>query len=260
MTLSANPFFDGAGCFFRGIGLLWRRRTLWPYALAPFVIGSAVLVWGLVWAFGNLGGWIASWTMTWSFVPPDLQAAAYWAAAILLWPAFLVALFFCTYLFTKIVASPFHALLAERALIELNEVEDRPFELMRWLRVSVRMFLVSILKTGIFATVGAALFVASFVPFLNVIAAFGFLLIVAFDSTDYAFEALQWGLRERVRFFRDHITYFFGFAAALGLVFFVPGFNFLLFPAAVVGGSELVHRILRSKAEKSIGRGEWSKT
>ncbi|MCM2280500.1 MAG: EI24 domain-containing protein [Bdellovibrionaceae bacterium] len=243
-------FIDGFSSSFRGLKALARTRRLWPYALAPFVIGAALLGVGLSWAFTNLGPWINGWATGAAVVPEALRSTVYWLVVILLWPVCLVAIFYGVFIATKILAAPFHALLAERALMEFDALQDRPFQFGPWVRVSVRMLRVSIVKALLFAVLGLFLFAVSFVPVLNVFAAFGFLLIVAFDSTDYSFEALQMGFRDRLGFFRRHFFYFCGLAASLGLVFFIPGFNFFLFPAAVVGGSDLVSRRLKTKSER----------
>ncbi len=244
-------FAAGFGAFFRGFGLLGRTPGLWPFAVAPLAIGMTFLVSGLVWAFGHAGAWIGSWAAGLEFAPEALRTPLYWAAVIFSWPVLLLAVLYVSYLFTKLVGSPFYALLAERSLIALALLEDKPFRFVPWLRVSARMFVVSLLKTLLFAMFGALLFVATWIPGVNLAAAFGFLLIVSFDCADYSFEAMQMGFRDRLRYFREHFAYFCGFAGSLGLVFFVPGFNFFLLPAAVAGGSELVRRIAADEARRA---------
>lgn len=255
MITSFARFLIGFGMFFRGVRLLARAPKLWPFAIAPFLIGTAVLIAGMVWAFGNVGPMISAWAVGIEAAPEFLRSALHWAVLLLMWPIALVAVLYGSYILTKVIGSPFHALLAERALIALGDIEDKPFQMIPWLRVSARMLLVSLLKTLLFAVLGATLFVATWIPIVNIFAAFGFLLIVSFDCVDYSFEAKQMGFRGRLRYFRDNLPYFCGFAVSLGLVFFIPGFNFFLFPAAVTGGSELFHRIeTDSVVNKSAGR------
>lgn len=250
MTDAVSRFAIGFSSFFRGAGLLARSPRLWPFAVTPFLIGSVLLVWGLVWAFSNLGGLVSGWVMGTEFAPEAIRGILRWVVLILIWPVAFIGLFYMTFLVTKVIAAPFHALLAERALIELKGIEDRPFVVREWLKISVRMFWVSLLKAFLFAVLGAILLLASFIPVVNLFAAFGFLLIVAFDCADYSFEARQMGLRERLRYFRSNLWYFFGFASSLGLVFFIPGFNFFMFPAAVAGGSDLVTSIASERRNR----------
>jgi CysZ protein len=238
-----GKFTQGLGSFFRGFGLLLRTPGLWPYSITPFLIGMGLLIWGLVWAFSHLGVLVEAALLTLASLSGLYFSVLYWLALILVWPAFVLALFFFVFLISKVIASPFNALLAERALLQLGHIEDRPCRLGPWLRVSARMLVVSFVKAVVFAVLGIVLLLLSFVPVLNVAAAFGFLLIVAFDSADYSFEALQMGFRARIRYFFAHFAEFSGFATSLGLVFFIPGFNFFLFPAAVAGGSNLISRI-----------------
>jgi uncharacterized protein involved in cysteine biosynthesis len=104
------------------------------------------------------------------------------------------------------------------------------------------MFGVSVLRGFLFGLLGAVLFVFSFVPGLGLLTGFCFLVLVAFDICDYALEALQMNLSERIYFFRRHIAVMVGLGAIMGLVFLVPGLNFFLFPAAVAGAADVVRR------------------
>jgi uncharacterized protein involved in cysteine biosynthesis len=199
----------------------------------------------------------------WSLVPEAGQfivnfvapaATGVWATTIyiltliLIWPASLFFLLYGLFVVNKVIAAPFLALLAEYHLIEAGVLADRPFHLRHWLAVGAKMFFVSLIKSIVFTILGVFLFFVSFIPVLNVVAVSGALLIVAFDLSDYAFEALQMGFRERIRFFLANLSTFSGIATAMGLVFFVPGLNVFSFPACVAGATDVVRRILREQA------------
>lgn len=242
MSGMLDEFASGFASFFRGFVLLARTPRLWPFALAPFFIGIAIMVSGFFWAIGNLPALMQGLLFKIESLTATYFPFVYGVVMILVWPAFLMALLYAVFLLAMLIASPFHAVLAERSLIALTVLKNEPFQFMRWLRSTVHMIVVSVLKVLIFTVVGLALFVLSFIPLVNFVAGFGFLLVITFDCTDFSFEALQMGLRARLRYFFSNFMRFSGFAAALGLVFLVPGFNFLLMPVAVVGGSDLVSR------------------
>ncbi len=238
-----KSFHAGFFSIFRGAGLLWNFGRLRLYAIIPFIIGLVMLCLGIRWGVHHLAKIIEYLLMNVMVLSGAYLGIAYYVGIILAWPAFLIATVYGVFVATKLVASPFNSLLAERALIELKVIQNEPFHLWRWVLLAIRMLFVSILKSVVFLLIGIVLFVLSFVPGLNLLAALGFFLIVAFDSVDYSFEALQFGFQRRFWFFRDHFAAFVGMALSLSLVFFIPGLNFLLFPAAVAGGSDLVRRL-----------------
>jgi CysZ protein len=248
MISTLDRFTLGFFAPWRGLALVMAHPELRKYVVIPFVLSIIVFVFGGAWALSIL----------WTLVPSiglDVVAwisptASGWALValktlvlLLLWPAILFALIYSLLIITKIVGVPFHTLLAEKVLATegLLTLPSRGF--LGSLRLSAHMFWVSILKLCVFAVAGVALFLCSLFPVLNLIAAFGGLLLVAFDLCDYAFEAMAMGFSERARFFRKNLMAFAGLAAALGFVFMIPGLNLLMFPAAVAGASDLTRRL-----------------
>ncbi len=243
MTRFVREFAIGFTCFFRGLALLSTTPALWPYAFMPFVLGLCLFFGGFWWIAGRLSGWVQGLLHLISSLEGTYFSILYWMSLVIIWPAVIFALIYGVFVLSRLLAAPFHALLAERALIELEVIEERPFHFVEWLRLSMRMLAQSLIKTGAFATIGLVLLLFSLVPLANILAVVGFLLIAAFDCTDYSLEAIHLTFRERVCLVRRHFSYFCGFAASLGLVFLIPGFNFFLLPAAVAGGSDLLGRI-----------------
>jgi uncharacterized protein involved in cysteine biosynthesis len=78
------------------------------------------------------------------------------------------------------------------------------------------------------------------------------LILIGYDVTDYALEALQWSWERRVKFFRENFPAFIGLGAALGLVFLIPGLNFFLLPASVAGAAELVRKLALPAPQSSV--------
>jgi uncharacterized protein involved in cysteine biosynthesis len=236
----------------RGLGLIMSHRRLGLYAITPFVISFLIFLvlggWWLVYLWGAMP---AIGHRLVEFVAPQASATTatflFVLALVLFWPAALFLLLYSLFIVNKIVGSPFHALLAEHILIEEGVLEDRPLGVGHRLIAVIQMFLVSLVKSLVFIAIGVILFFVSFIPVLNFLAAFGAFLLVAFDLADYAFEALEMDFSRRVKFFTDNLATFSGIAVAMGLVFFIPGLNFFLFPACVAGASDVVRRIMRSE-------------
>lgn len=237
----------------RGLGLFVSKPRLQRYIIVPVLVSLAVFL--FVGGFALYQLWSLIPALALDAVSLIAPAAAGWFAVtlkfvvlVLLWPVMLIVLLYILLLATKVIGAPFHALLAERILIEEGVIMDRPFNFGEWMKLTLKMLWVSLIKVAIFVVVGAVLFLVSFFPGLNLIASFAALLLVAFDLADYSFEALQLGFRDRVRFFRVNLSAFAGLAAAMGLIFFVPGLNFFLFPASVAGASDVVRRLSSPRA------------
>lgn len=217
-----------------------RRKAILPFIFTflVFIVGivlgiptlAKVIPWMTASALSSVG--LSSGTIVYSLV--------YWPAVFFAWPAAVFALFYVLFVLARLVATPFYSLLAETVLVERGLMKPESFRLGFWLKSSSHLMTVSLAKLVIFLVVGAVLFVASFLPGLGLLAAFGFLLLASFDIVDLSMEALRYGIRERLRFFWRELPAFMGLAVAMGLVFLVPGLNFLLFPAAIAGASEMI--------------------
>lgn len=251
MKRFATDFWMGLFAPLRGLHLLATRRHLRVLAILPFLLSVLIFV---------VGGFFGLHSLLLPYAPvlsakiigflggaTVMSGFLYWLALLVfVWPVLLFTLLYGLYLASRICAAPFFSLLAERVLIEEKVLPDAPFRIFPWLGASVRMFVVSLGKALVFTVLGAVLFFLSFIPVVNIFSSIGFLLIVAFDMTDYSFEALQLGLRRRFALFKSHFAVFLGFALALGLVFLIPGLSFFLFPASVAGGSDVVRRLIQA--------------
>ena len=133
------------------------------------------------------------------------------------------------FLLTKVLAAPFYAVLSSEVLKMRGVTKPSSLSLTRWM----------------LSIIGALLFVFSFIPVVNILAAFGFFLIMAYDSTDYSLDVLNLGLQERVRYFFSNFMQFCGFALAISLVMLIPVLNLVLLSVSVAGGADLVSRNLR---------------
>ena len=116
-----KAFSLGAGSILRGLTRLVRTRYLWPYAVAPVLIGL-VLFTGMIWALaswlpGLVEGWLAE------RLPEWLALSGGWLTAITLVGVGLVLFYVAFPAFVRVLAAPFLALLVDRVY---EDVSGRP--------------------------------------------------------------------------------------------------------------------------------------
>jgi uncharacterized protein involved in cysteine biosynthesis len=138
------------------------------------------------------------------------------------------------------LASPFNALLAEKALVHFGGKQEAPFNTQKWLRTTLKMALVGMIRSAILLIFGVLLFVLSFIPVLHLPILFVGFFIMSTDCLDYSLETLEYDLKGRFRYYFQNFPQISGFATALGLTFMVPGLSFFLMPAAIAGAAHLV--------------------
>lgn len=233
-------FVRGLGFWVRGWGFLLRDRWLILFALVPFLLAVAVAGYSMSFVFHSLPAWVTNFVAL--FLSPssswfDWLYYPFWVASAVL---ILVSGIVVAYLGHALISIPFYALLADRTLTLQGAKRDEPLHFGKWLRNSLRMLRVGLMKTALFIAIGVVLFVLSFVPIVNIPAMFGALMIVAFDQLDYSFEALHLGLRQRIGFAASHSGAWAGMACGLGLTLLIPGLTLVIAPGAVVGAALLI--------------------
>lgn len=249
MKSAISGLFAGFGVPFRGVELILGNKRVRRYAILPFLLVVITFLAGIAFALPALVGFVPMFANSalglLGLASGGIASGALYVTLLLVtWPMAIFALLFALFLVSKLIAAPFYALLAERVLVETGLRRDTPFRLSEWIALSGRLFVIALIKIAIFTIVGLALFILSFIPGVGLFTAFGFLLMASFDIVDISLEALNMGLMERFRFFRDEFPAFVGLACMLGLVFLIPGLNFFLFPAAVAGSSGILRRRL----------------
>lgn len=238
-----SGFFGGFFFMLSGIRLLWKDSRLRALAVVPFfasmVIGSILTIaglYGLTYAISSVSLELIA---LFALEPGGFGSIA---LTILLWPLGLLILGSAIYIAVRVIAAPFYSYLAEQTLVKLGARTDQPFKLGAWLQMTGRMFVVSLIRAVIMALAGMILFVLSFVPVLNVAAAIGFMLIFAFDISDYGFEAMEWSLNKRFAHVKANLETYLGMACGLAVTTLIPGLNLILLPAAVVGACVTMNR------------------
>lgn len=226
-----QQFLKGFFYWWRGWGQLRRSRALGFYAVLPFLL-SVVFFAGVFWVTVRH---LSSWTS--HTLELFLPSANFWAD-ILHYPLWLtlflisfLALIYLSYLFHVLLCGPFYSLLAERALKDLGKRDASKFGF------STRMILTSVIKAALFFSIGLSLVLFSFVPIINVIGLIFVLMILAFDTMDYSFEAMGMNFRQRLSYFGRRMPLWLGMASSLALTLAVPGLTLLILPGAVVGAA-----------------------
>lgn len=241
---------DGLLFWVRGWRLLWNDGRLLTVALLPLVIAftsTASLLWLLwsylpLWSHQLVDGWMGLAPGVWHDV---LYYPIVISAGIL---AFMSSVY-VIYVLQALIAMPFYSLLADRALWMLGKKPEESLVWQKWVRKTLRMMRVSLLKAFLLLTLGLVLFLFSFLPMLNFVALAGAMMILAWDCMDYSFEALDFGFRQRVRYLTGEMPQWMGMAAGLGLTLFIPGLTLLVIPGAVVGAAIILKNAERPKDE-----------
>ncbi len=248
-----EEFFLGCASPVKGMRLLMgdrslRRLSFWPFIIYIlfFIIGlsfsSPLLLVVSSWVTAMLGSTIAS---------GFLGLLILIVTKIMSWLFFVLVLGYGVFLVTNIIASPFYALLAEKILKDRGEMPEGAKSLKSWLGRNLGLILQALIKVMIFLILGAILFALSLIPAIGFIATFGFFLIIAFDCSDYSYEAVLWNFRQRMSFFTLHWAAHCGLALTIGFIFMIPIMNIFLFPMAVVGATDLFIR-LRATDKASV--------
>jgi CysZ protein len=229
-------FFLGMSLPLKGVRVVFSSTQLFFISMIPFLICSILFWFGLIYGSPYVGALVAK-ALTWVFPTPEgiLYNILFYPILVIFWIVFAVGVTGFVYLLTSVLASPFNGLLAERVLMKMGAIKDAPFSVSDFLGNSIRMFMVSILRSLVLLSIASLLFVVSFVPALNIICAFVTFVILGFDSADYSFEARRLSLGSRFSYFKKHQFIFYGMGASVGLIALVPGLLIVMMPFLVAG-------------------------
>jgi len=246
-----SDFFFGLTAIFRGFQILVSDSKLRALSIVPFLVsvllGSVLTISGLYYLGATLGG-VAIQLGGWMSLVPGGWAMT--VLNVLLWPIGLLGLGVAIYMAVRLVVAPFYSVLAEAALVKMGIREDRPFRMSQWVPLTLRMLIVSLLKSAVFVVAGGILFLLSLIPFVNLLATLGFVHMLSFDVSDYSFEAMEWTLNKRFQHFRENMNLYSGLAIGLGGAMVIPGMSIIIMPAAIVGAGLVLQRSLTREISK----------
>lgn len=242
----AARFWCGFTLLPAGWRLLREQRALWTWIAIPWLINLSVLIAGWIFGLGAVQT-LTAWAVSQLVVGGWLFGVLYYPAVVIFGFMFLILWLIAVLGVATVVASPFNAVLAERALTRQGVATATTGSLSAWLRLFLKMILVAGLKGVIFILAGVTLFVLSFVPGLNLVAAYASMCLFAVDVFDYSFEALGWGFRRRLSEVGRTKPEMMGLGGSLLLTSLLPGLTVLCLPVSVLGATTQVARQLGKK-------------
>ncbi len=241
-----KDFFLGFGYFRKGWRLFKTVPGIKVWIIIPFIIDLLLVSFLFSWGLPKTSIWSEK-ALTMMF------DNASWFYRILYYPlklitslGFIVFVLLGLYLIATIIAGPFYSIVVEKVHMHLGYKKTRPLKTKEWIKLNIRMLVISLLRAALFGLFAVVLFALSFVPVVSLVAAFCAFLIMAFDVVDYSFEIAEMGLSERMDYFRNNIAAFSGMAAFIGMTMFVPGLILLIMPINVLGATQ-VHLDLEAK-------------
>lgn len=229
----------GAGYVMRGARLLTHRR-LRIFVLVPLLVNIAI--------FGSLIGWGYAWLS--DTLDQTLAALPEWLRFLewIIWPLVVIVTSLITgYLFTAValvIASPFNALLAEKAE-EL--VTGQPVQGMEGLAGALmgvpRGVFREIAKLLYYVPMALFVLLVSIIPAVNATAPILWLLLGAWmmsiQFVDYPMDNHQRSFADVKEAVRSRRLSSMGFGGLVALCTGIPIINFFVVPAAVVGATLL---------------------
>ncbi|WP_028696382.1 sulfate transporter CysZ [Pseudomonas cremoricolorata] len=164
----------------------------------------------------------------------------------ILWPLFVMLVvlmvFFTFTLVANIVAAPFNGFLAEKVeVVARGEDTFPPFSWGELVAMVPRTFSREMRKLGYFLPRALGLFVLSFIPVVNVIAAplwliFG-IWMMAIQYIDYPADNNKMSWQDMLAWLRSKRWQSLSFGGVTYLALLIPGVNVLMMPAAVAGAT-----------------------
>lgn len=225
-------FLLGVRYFFAGVRFMRqpgvRRYVAIPILFNMLLVGAASW-WGIrvidAWT-GALSAWLPQW-LTW----------LYWVLMPLLVLSLMLALAYFFSTFLMILMAPINGFLSEK-VDRLQGAQLPPESL--W-AMSKRTFSREFVKLGYLLPRYLLLFVLGFVPVVNLVVPFLWLLVtswvMALQYIDYSFDNRQMAFAHtKVALHQDRLTVL-GFGAIVALLFTIPIVNWFVMPAAIIGAT-----------------------
>lgn len=229
-----------------GIKTIFSKPKFLFLASMPFVISLFIFFSGLSYGSHYLGlalGWALG------FIFPAAEGiwyqVAYYPLLVLFWIVFLVSLSAIAYLLTSVVAAPFNALLAESILVHYKYIEPVELGFVGFIKFSIKMLLIALLRAGILVGLSIVLFILSFIPGLNIVTSYVAAMIVGFDAADYTLELKNYSLTDRFKSVREMLPEYAGMGLTIAIVLLLPGAVLILMPSIVAGATLTMGKALK---------------
>lgn len=237
-------FVRGFSIPFRGVLLVFSSIRLLMLAVLPFWLCLFGFMYGL-WYVWNSSFTIVPHLMNW--VPglynftEKLKIGEFSLIAALIqgtfWFFLLIFASYFSYVVLCIVGAPFYSLMADRILLRRGVDAPVKNSFLRWLYSTLRMLIISIVKICFFLGLSVVLFVISFFTIGMLIVPLCLSVMMAYDCLDFSFECMTMSLRERIRYFFEHLSLFAGLALAILVISVIPGLFTFTLPFFIAGGA-----------------------
>jgi CysZ protein len=241
----------GAGAMLSGLAIIVKTPALWPLALVPAAIGTALTAALSAVAIGWIPGIVARWL---GAGHPTLGVIAGVLATVI---AILFALMVGFGL-----AQPLSGFALEKIVHHVEATEGVPAWPTTSFLVNLQRSLVSVVVSFVFgAPVLALLMIVNVVvppavvvtvPLKLIVVA----LLVAWDLCDYPLSIRGVPIRERVAFMARNASAMVGFGFGLALLSLVPCALLFAIPAGVAGATRLIAGIERAEGRRLVGKSE----
>ncbi len=232
-----SHFIKGIACVFTGLSLIM-QRGIRPFVLVPLLINTLVFSAGIWFASSQ----VAHWMDRLLGGLPDWLFFIKW----ILWPLFFIAIFFAVFysfaLLANLLAAPFNAILSERVEQHLRGLPISPFKGYQTLPgIIVRTFRSEASKLFYMAKWLILILIISFIPVINIIAPFAWVLygawMLAVEYADYPMGNHELYFKDELPVLRQNRSYALGFGGALAVMMLIPFVNFLAMPVGVAGAT-----------------------
>lgn len=243
-----SRFKNGFSFVLSGFKASFQIPGLLKFAVIPFLLYLILVVSLGSYSLSLVEGWSADfilWIKSYFDYTGDnfVFKLIYKVAYVFMYIPMMVIGIYLLFILSTVIASPFNSLMAEKTLMHYGLIEDRPFSFSHWASVTAKMVMISLGRALILLIVGIGLFVFSLVPVLNIFVSFLVFIIIAFDCMDYSYELKELSLKQRFRTLTILLPEYLGMGSFLWLVTFIPGFSLIVLPFAVIGCSQLLHKV-----------------
>ncbi|AZL70568.1 MULTISPECIES: sulfate transporter CysZ [Pseudomonas] len=231
------PVLSGPQYLREGLKLIL-SPSLRLFVLLPLAV-NLLLFGGLIWFAGHeFSLWVDALMPS---LPDWLSFLSY-----ILWPLFvalvLLMVFFTFTMLANVIAAPFNGFLAEKVEVVVRGQDNFPaFSWGELVAMVPRTFGREMRKLGYFLPRAIGLFILSFIPVINVVAAplwlvFG-VWMMAIQYIDYPADNNKMSWQDMLAWLRQKRWQSLGFGGITYLALMIPGVNVVMMPAAVAGAT-----------------------
>lgn len=222
---------QGFSYFLKALNIIWTDRHIRNLSLFPVFMFLILLTIG-----AGFGLFYIDELLMLFFADQIAHLQAVLKGVLYVLSFFLLGFLYYVFVFLiiSLLSIPLGSVIAEKTMLTYTQLKDQKTDFLYKIKSSISMLRVTLVKLVLFAFIGFLLFICSFVPVLSPFVFISSLMLLAFDSTDFAFEKMNFNFKERVRFFKKNIFKYFGLCIGVGIVILVPFIQFAVLPIMVI--------------------------